>query len=120
MPLTTGLRPGKFYVVNGTQVLTKGPETPHYDGTINKYATGNMNSNAQFRVFEEKDGIIQSQNKTLINQDNGDYMHVNKDLRFALDNRYHMTRLDWWMQLEPSVQAFVPRPYTAPLRNLVG
>lgn len=87
MPLTEGLRPGKFVSVLGQPQLDD-VVGPTYNGDLNQYAGNNANSNAQFKVFQ-KDGKggTMSQNLTLINQDIYDTTQNNADLRFGQRNR---------------------------------
>lgn len=117
MPLDTQLYPGKFTSVNGQPNLA-GLIAPTYNGTLNTYAGQNPNNTLQFKVFQrDAMGNPQSQNQTLINQDNHDLIYKNRDLQFQLKTRYTKPKdaKDVWDLYPPLVQALVPRPYFPPL-----
>ena len=84
MPKTIDLLPGKFVSVLGEPQLAP-MQPPTYNGNMTTFL-GNANNNFQYKVFEERNGKIQSLNQTLISQDIYDATQDNKDLQNTLRN----------------------------------
>ncbi len=120
MPITPGLKPGKVVKIGGHVILPEINRAPSFNGTLNKYSGPNPNNTDRFKIFEDRDGVIQSQNQVLFNQDNYDWRENNKDLNFQLTHRYNMTALDQFEQLEPSKAINVRMPYVPPRINAVS
>ncbi len=117
MPLTEGLYPGRFYTIGGQVMLPAHANAPSYNDQLNWCAGGNLNSSLQFHVFERLGGVIQSQNQTLLNQENYNYTQGNQDVGVAIRGQQHMKPLDAWMMINDAKRIGYKRPYYKPQRN---
>lgn len=108
MPLTEDLRPGKFVSVLGQPNLLP-PVAPSYNGTLNKFGVS-PNNTEQFKVFQDINGVKQSMNQTLINQDTYSSTKNNLDLQNALRSRYIPNAFDEYDLLPDAYQYQFKRP----------
>lgn len=110
MPLTTELYPGKKISINGNTFFTK-PESISYNGSLNEWAGGNLNSTESNKVFAIKNGVRLSQNQALINSDYVDLQHNNKDLPYYIQSRNApLTYEETFDLVNPMTNINLPKP----------
>ncbi len=108
----TSLRPGKEIQVNQFHGVEQ-KAGPSYNPGLNTWGV-NLNNSEQFKVFEKRNGVIQSQNQTLFAQDVYDPTKDNNDLQISIAKAYKVNARDRWELLPPWYRINYPQPSWGP------